>query len=203
MPDEAKEKDEQTGDEEESSDSKGEQNPFVKYGIMIGIVLVMAVAGYFVTLNFIRPMVTGNQTEEIGDSDESDENESEPAPKKKKKSTKKKKKKLRSAGDEGQAHSEMFEIKDIIVNPAGTGGTRFLSASISFEVEDSQALELFESRTSQIRDALITILGSKNIEQLTDVKQKEIARYQIKKRVETLLNTDELMAVYFTDFVLQ
>lgn len=203
MPDEAKEKDEETGAEEESSDSKGGQNPFVKYGIMIGIVLVMAVAGYFVTLNFIRPMVAGNQTEEIDDSEKSDETESEPAPKKKQKSKKKKKKKSHGEGEESRAQSEMFEIKEIIVNPAGTGGTRFLSASISFEVEDSHALKLFESRTSQIRDALITILGSKNIEQLTDVKQKEIARYQIKKRVETLLDTEELIAVYFTDFVLQ
>ena len=203
MPEEAKGKDEQTGAEEESSESKGGQNPFVKYGIMIGIVLVMAVAGYFITLKFIRPMVAGDQTEEMDSSEESDDAENESTPKKKKKAKKKKKKKSKGEGEEGITKTEMFEIKDIIVNPAGTGGTRFLSASISFEVEDSEVLELFEARTSQIRDALITILGSKNIEQLTDVKQKEIARYQIKRRVETLLETDELLAVYFTDFVLQ
>jgi len=54
-----------------------------------------------------------------------------------------------------------------------------------------------------VRDALISILGSKTIEQLSDAKEKEITRYQIKKRVEHLLKTKKLEAVYFTNFVLQ
>ena len=54
-----------------------------------------------------------------------------------------------------------------------------------------------------VRDALITILSAKSVSQLTDPKQKEIVRYQIKKRVSQLMETDELAAVYYTDFVLQ
>ena len=53
------------------------------------------------------------------------------------------------------------------------------------------------------RDALITIMSSKTVAQLTDAKQKEIIRYQIKKRLSKLLDTEELAAVYYTDFVLQ
>ncbi len=99
--------------------------------------------------------------------------------------------------------SEMVMVDDIIVNPSGTGGTRFLSCSIGFEVGSEEDVKLFESRRPMIRDALITILGSKTLEQLSDAKEKEITRYQIKKRVEQLMNSKDLYGVYFTDFVLQ
>ena len=102
--------------------------------------------------------------------------------------------------DEGE---EMIELEDIIVNPAGTGGTRFLAVSIGFEISGSKTKQLFENKMPMVRDALISILGSKTIEQLSDAKEKEITRYQIKKRVEHLLKTKKLEAVYFTNFVLQ
>ena len=94
-------------------------------------------------------------------------------------------------------------IKDIVINPAGTGGSRFLSVSFGFELESSELAAEFEHREPLVRDALITIMSSKTVAQLTDAKQKEIIRYQIKKRVSQLLNTDDLAAVYYTDFVLQ
>ena len=99
--------------------------------------------------------------------------------------------------------SEMYLMEDIIVNPSGTGGTRFLSASIGIEVTSKHTVELIEKREPIIKDALITILGSKTIEQLSDTKEKEITRYQIKKRLEQLLKAEDIMAVYFTDFILQ
>lgn len=173
-------------------------SPMMKYIIMAGIVITMAGAGYFVTLKFIKPMVSDDEqstTMERGDEDDADSH----------KAKKSKKKKRRPKKDEegSVATAYIFEVEDIIVNPAGTGGTRFLSASVGFELEYEDLMPLFKARQPQIRDALITILGSKNIEQLTDMRQKEIARLQIKRRVEQLLETDELIAVYFTDFVIQ
>lgn len=176
-------------------------NPMMKYIIMAGIVIVMAGAGYFVTLKFIKPMVSEDEhstSVEDGSEDDADSHRAE-TPKKKKK----RKRKPASSEDRSDVTAYIFEVEDIIVNPAGTGGTRFLSASVGFELEYEDLMPLFKARQPQIRDALITILGSKNIEQLTDMKQKEIARLQIKRRVEQLLDTDELTAVYFTDFVIQ
>lgn len=175
-------------------------SPMMKYIIMAGIVIAMAGAGYFVTLKFIKPMVSddGNSTSVGYDSEDDTDSQEAKSPKKKKK---KRRPKKSEEGSEATAY--IFEVEDIIVNPAGTGGTRFLSASVGFELEYEDLMPLFKARQAQIRDALITILGSKNIEQLTDMKQKEIARLQIKRRVEQLLETDELIAVYFTDFVIQ
>ena len=99
--------------------------------------------------------------------------------------------------------SIVYSISDIIVNPAGTGGTRFLSVSFGFELNSASLADDFDAKEAIVRDALITILSSKTVAQLTDVKQKEIVRYQIKKRLEQLLRTKEIEGVYYTDFVLQ
>ena len=56
---------------------------------------------------------------------------------------------------------------------------------------------------SEVQDALITILSSKTLAELTDAKQKEIMRLQIKKRLSLLLKTEDLTNVFYTDFVLQ
>ncbi len=113
-----------------------------------------------------------------------------------------------SHGDKGKhatsgSGSVLYAIEDIIVNPAGTGGTRFLSVSFGLELASRDLANMMEDREPIVRDALITILASKTVAQLTDAKQKEITRYQIKKRLENLLETEDLKGVYYTDFVLQ
>lgn len=97
----------------------------------------------------------------------------------------------------------MYAIDDIVVNPSGTGGSRFLSVSFGFELGNAKLASDFETREPLVRDALITILSSKSVAQLTDAREKEILRYQVKKRLEQLLKTDQLVGVYYTDFVLQ
>ena len=159
--------------------------------IVLGVVLAALV---------IKPMMSGSDAGGNGRA-ESVQAESSKRDSKDKQERRKPKKKKRSS--HGQESSTIYMIKDIVINPAGTGGTRFLSVSFAFELESGELEAEFQSRDAVIRDALITILSSKTVAQLTDPKQKEIVRYQIKKRVSSLMKTDELAGVYYTDFVLQ
>ncbi len=159
--------------------SKGKKG-FPAFIIYIVIALIMAGAGYFV-----GGKLTGSS-------------EDEPQKAEKKETRKDKDGKHAEIGP-----SEVYLLEDIIVNPSGTGGTRFLSVSIGIEVTSKATVNLIEKREPIIKDALITILGSKTIEQLSDTREKEITRYQIKKRLEQLLKAEDILAIYFTDFILQ
>lgn len=161
----------------DGEDQAGKSKKKKSWLIYLVVVAVMAAGGYFVGTKFLKSSEPVSKEEK---NEEKTDNE----------------KKL-------GASTEMFMMEDIIVNPSGTGGTRFLSVSIGFELESSEAVQQFEKREPVIKDALITILGSKTIDQLSDAREKEITRYQIKKRVEQLMQTKELSAVYFTDFILQ
>jgi len=168
--------------------------PIKKYGIYGAIVVVMMAAAYFVTLKVVKPMFAGDGT--------AIEEKAEDKPKADQKSEK------GGHGSKGEKGSEenagnVFLIEDLIVNPAGTGGRRFLSTSIGFEMSTADATGVMEQREAIVRDALITILSSQSIPELSDFKQRERLRQLIKLRVEKLLQTEDIAAVYFTEFVLQ
>ena len=162
-------------------------------GIGLGVVLVGVALALFV----LKPMMSGGGEESTSTEQTKNTAEKHAAkPESKKRSAK-------SDGHGENAESLVYAIKDIVVNPAGTGGTRFLSVSFGFEFDSPELTAAMQEREPAVRDALITILSSKTVTQLTDAKEKEIVRYQIKKRLEQLLSTDEITGVYYTDFVLQ
>jgi flagellar FliL protein len=190
-------------EETESSDSSKGSSPIVKNGIYAAIVIVMVVAAWFVTLKVVKPMFAGgDEATEVAEGEpEADTEESEnshgSATEKSNGSGSKEK------GDGNIPESNIYLINEIIVNPAGTGGTRFLSASIGFELEGSKVGKLFRERDAVVRDALITILSSQSVPQLSDFMQRERLRKLIMLRVKKILKTDDIAAVYFTEFAMQ
>jgi flagellar FliL protein len=199
-----------SGDKKEQTEESGKKgglfsNKLVLFG---GAGLATIIFGIALAMFVIKPMMSdvgdeepeADQTEEMTSADDGGHDaEKESKPKK----TRKPKKKRGKKSAHGKYESTVYSIRDIVINPAGTGGTRFLSVSIAFELETAELAHDFEAREPIVRDALITILSSKTVAQLTDPKQREITRYQIKKRISKIMRTDELAGVYYTDFVLQ
>jgi len=174
-------------DAEEKAPEKPASGGFKKY-IMLGLVgLGAIVLGVTLAIFVLKPMMSKS-----------------PGGEEPKKAEEHKKSEGHGGGDENSAAgSSVYTIKDIVVNPASTGGTRFLSVSFAFELKSDSLAGQLESRELMVRDALITILSAKTVAQLTDPKEKEIVRYQIRKRISDLMKTDQIGAVYYTDFVLQ
>ena len=178
-------------DEAETAAKKKGPGKLVLFG---GIGLGVVVLGVVLALFVLKPMMSGGEGDSTGTEQTQHDEKAKEKPKKSKKS---------SHGEDGAAGSMVYAIKDIVVNPAGTGGTRFLSVSFGFELDSPDLATEFEEREPLVRDALITILSSKTVAELTNAKQKEIIRYQVKKRLSDLLKTEEINGVYYTDFVLQ
>ncbi len=190
----------QTPEGDGASKKSGGSKKLILFG---GIGLGAVVIGVALALFVLKPMMAKSDAAAEGEQTTQVEASKEKAKDKKAEKKHKKSKKKKSGGHGEEGASDIYTIKDIVINPAGTGGTRFLSVSFAFELESEELKAEFEAREPVIRDALITILSSKTVAQLTDPKQKEIIRYQIKKRVSKLMETEELAGVYYTDFVLQ
>lgn len=177
----------------EEGGKKGLSKMILFGGAGVGVVIVGVALALFV----LKPMMADSDSDEAGDKTVQVDDDTHKTEKPKKKHKK------RSGGHGEQTGTLVYAVKDIVVNPAGTGGTRFLSVSFGFELGSPELAAEFQNRELVVRDALITILSSKTVAQLTNAKQREIVRYQIKKRLEKLLDTDEIDGVYYTDFVLQ
>jgi flagellar FliL protein len=108
-------------------------------------------------------------------------------------------------GEEGEGGAEpnIYIVKDVILNPAGTNGTRFLLTTVGFEVTTSEAKKELEAKDVQVRDALNTILTAKSLTTLSMPENRDSIRQEISERVGKLLRTGKLSSVYFSKFIIQ
>lgn len=160
------------------SEPKEKQSFFSKKIIIFGaiIFLVQFVGLYFLTAKVILPM-TSQQNAPV---ESKDQNEQEPP-----------------------VEPQIFLIKDIIINPAGTNGTRFLMTTIGFEVNGLEAKTEIEKKEVEVRDILNTILTSRTLDELADVQKRASLRQDITQQVQCFLKPNSLVKVYFSKFIIQ
>lgn len=146
--------------------------------IGVPVFIVQLVAVYFVLVNFVAPS-HGASPSEMKDTAE-------------------------AAGKAAlESEQPVFLLKEILVNPAGTNGTRFLLTSIGFEVSSQEAARELEKKEVQVRDLMNTILTSKTLPELIDYQKREEIRAEIMQKTGTLVKAGTLKKVYFSKFIIQ
>jgi flagellar protein FliL len=101
------------------------------------------------------------------------------------------------------AESNLMVIKDIIVNPAGTNGSRFLLATIGVDLNSPEALQELNKKEVQVRDVLNTVLTEKTLPQLIDITQREQLRTEIAQKLGVLITVGKVKNIYFSKFIIQ
>jgi flagellar FliL protein len=183
-----------TPEKSEAKVESGTKGGMMKKLLIYGIpaFLVQLVVIYFLTAKFVVPMtahqVSGSSPEHSkAGTTESNGNEPDDV-----------------AKDDGDAkESHIYVIKDMIINPAGTNGQRYLLSTIAFNVSTEEALRDFEKKEMAVRDMLNSILTSKSMEQLIDVTQREGLRTEIAKQAKGLVNHGTVTSVYFSKYIIQ
>ncbi len=97
----------------------------------------------------------------------------------------------------------VYVVKDLIVNPAGTNGLRFLLTTIGLEVTSEETVKELEKRDVQIHDSIIGILTSKTLPELDDVSTRDTLKVSIKSQINKELVTGTVVNVYFSKFIIQ
>ncbi|MEI7907191.1 MAG: flagellar basal body-associated FliL family protein [Bacteroidota bacterium] len=99
--------------------------------------------------------------------------------------------------------TQVMVIKDIIVNPAGTNGTRFLLTTVGLEIPSAELKAELETKEVQTRDILNTILTSKGLDELTAPQFKEQLRKEILEKLNSKLTKGKIKNIYFSKFIIQ
>ena len=98
---------------------------------------------------------------------------------------------------------EMFPLDTFVVNLADGNGKRYLRATMQLELAPEQTAATFEKRLPQIRDVVLTILPTKQFEEIRTVDGKAALRAEILNRLNGLINDEGVINIYFTEFVIQ
>ena len=63
----------------------------------------------------------------------------------------------------------VHSIENLVLNPAGSGGTRFLMVTATFELKDGSVEQQMKDHEAEVRDHILALLGKKTVEELTDI----------------------------------
>lgn len=103
----------------------------------------------------------------------------------------------------GAAEAAIHVLDNMVLNPAGSGGSRYLLLTVAIEVGSPTAIESFKARDAELRDIVLTTLGTKPVEQLTDMAVREQFKVEIIKAVDERFGKKSVKRVYFPQFVVQ
>ncbi|HTR79917.1 MAG TPA: flagellar basal body-associated FliL family protein [Gemmatimonadaceae bacterium] len=97
----------------------------------------------------------------------------------------------------------VHEIANLVLNPSGTGGTRFLMVTATFQVKDADANQLLVDHEAEVRDRILSLLGKKTVDQLADIEQRDEIKREVMDSVATMFPKGSLVNLYFPQFVIQ
>ena len=101
-----------------------------------------------------------------------------------------------------EADLTVYTLEPFVVNLSGSGGRRYLKMKMTVEM-DGTKLEKLTTQTYKIRDALIILLSSKTLEDISGAEGKYSLREEIKVRLDRIIGKDIIKNVYLLEFVVQ
>ena len=167
---------------EKTEKKKGINKKVFVIGLPLFIVQLVIV--YFVTVNFlVKPAAVTNGEEKV--------------------ETKQSKAAEESSGEsEDEGKSFIFPIKDLIINPARTGGKRLLLLSVGFDVSSEEAKKTLEEKEMALRDMIISTLSRKTLSELSGPAQKDSLKSELSSHLKKIVPKLKVKHVYFSKYVI-
>ncbi|MFP4016771.1 MAG: flagellar basal body-associated protein FliL [Halanaerobiales bacterium] len=95
-----------------------------------------------------------------------------------------------------------YTLGEFVVNLSGSRGYQYIKANIVVEVDEKAVIEELDRRNPQIRDLIISTLREQQIEDI-EAPGASVIKNQIMNRVNGVLNSGNLINVWFTQLVVQ
>ena len=97
----------------------------------------------------------------------------------------------------------IFSLDAFIVNIGDGDRDRYLKLKADLELSKDTVAEEIEQRLPQIRDLVISLLGSKSFDDIRSIEGKDLLREEMLRRINALLVTGKARSIFFTEFVVQ
>jgi flagellar protein FliL len=113
------------------------------------------------------------------------------------------KKEGREGGGEEDVKGILLNIDNIIVNPAGSQGSRFLMASIAIELPDNATETYMREHEVQVRDLVISVLESQTMQTLSRPGARDQLKEDLADALMPMSGGAAWLRVYIPQFVIQ
>ncbi|WP_337865691.1 flagellar basal body-associated FliL family protein [Ignavibacterium sp.] len=160
--------------------------------IGLPIFIVQLVVVYFITANILIPK---NHNSSLKEKEKQEQQSKE-----------------KKSGEEKKENSEnlvesigenIFNLDDIIVNPAETNGKTLVLASLGFDIKTPEAKKAMEEKVIIVKDAVITLLSSKTVPQLSNTAYRDSLKSEIITDLSKKMPGVGINNIYFSKFIIQ
>jgi flagellar FliL protein len=107
------------------------------------------------------------------------------------------------AGKGGKEGGAGYEFQNVVVNLAGTMGTRYLKTSFLITGADPNIKSVFEGSKPRLTDVTLNVLSSLTLADLEEPGAKNLIREKLVGAYNQALGRKVAEQVYFSDFVIQ
>ena len=94
-------------------------------------------------------------------------------------------------------------LTNVIVNPAGSGGSRFLLLDVALRLSNEAAVTELAGRDPQVRDAIVHLLGAKTITELAEISGRDLIKSEMQELISGILGSGRVTAIFFPRYVIQ
>jgi len=101
------------------------------------------------------------------------------------------------------AGAPVYTLTDLVLNPAESGGTRFLLLTIAFELTNQATHDAMKARDAELRDQILATIGNKTVDQLSNVAARDSLKGELRDVASKLFKKKAVRRVYFPQFVIQ
>ncbi len=106
-------------------------------------------------------------------------------------------------GESASGAGNSYTFENVVVNLAGTMGTRYLKATFMVSGSDTNLRSTFEGNKPKLIDVTLNVLSSLTLTDLEEAGSKNIIRERLMASLNQALGRKVVDQVYFSDFVVQ
>lgn len=161
--------------------------PGKKTGLLIGLTLGGAVLGGALAFFVVAPRIIARQQPAAVADSAAGEHGGE----------------AEASHGEGGEPAKLVQLENIIVNPAGSQGTRFLMASVAFAVADEAGQKKLDDSKVELRDKVTSVLEAMTMSQLTGPGARDTVKSRIGAMASQMVGSKIPVKVFLPQFVIQ
>ncbi|REL38673.1 hypothetical protein DYD21_01615 [Rhodohalobacter sp. SW132] len=96
-----------------------------------------------------------------------------------------------------------YTMEELVVNPAGSNGQRFLVVQVNLELRDEKHAELIEKNIQKVKHGMIEVLSSRTVYQLNTFEEREILRSELAEVTNNAIGVHSVRNLYYIRYVMQ
>jgi flagellar protein FliL len=100
-------------------------------------------------------------------------------------------------------YGQFMEIQGLVINPAESGGKRYLMLNLGLESSNAVTLGEIKQKEVVVRDTVLKVLGALTVDELANIAYRNDIKRRLRDAVNAVLGKGEVSRIYFTQYVLQ